>query len=125
MQRAGTTLCCGGQASQCGGFSCCRAWALERKLSSCGAWAYLLHRMWDLLGPGMEPVSSALTGGLLTTAPPGKSNATIFVSCLPFNFNYAIFFENQFKSKCNQLCQAFHSNSEFHIIATRVQPIPR
>ena len=50
---------CGAQASHCGGFSCCGAWALgawasvvvacglsscgsqalERRLSSCGAWA--------------------------------------------------------------------------------------
>ena len=29
--------------------------------------------MWDLPGPGIEPVSSALAGGFLTTAPPGKS----------------------------------------------------
>ena len=29
--------------------------------------------MWDLLGPGIEPVSPALAGGFLTTAPPGKS----------------------------------------------------
>ena len=28
--------------------------------------------MWDLPGPGLEPVSPALAGGLLTTAPPGK-----------------------------------------------------
>ena len=28
--------------------------------------------MWDLPGPGIEPVSPALAGGLLTTAPPGK-----------------------------------------------------
>ena len=28
--------------------------------------------MWDLPGPGLEPVSSALAGGLLTTVPPGK-----------------------------------------------------
>ena len=28
--------------------------------------------MWDLPGPGMEPVSPALAGGFLTTAPPGK-----------------------------------------------------
>ena len=28
--------------------------------------------MWDLPGPGLEPVSPALTGGFLTTAPPGK-----------------------------------------------------
>ena len=29
--------------------------------------------MWDLLGPGFKPVSPALAGGFLTTAPPRKS----------------------------------------------------
>ena len=28
--------------------------------------------MWDLPGPGPEPVSPALAGGLPTTVPPGK-----------------------------------------------------
>ena len=28
--------------------------------------------MWDLPGPGLKPVSPALVGGFLTTAPPGK-----------------------------------------------------
>ena len=28
--------------------------------------------MWDLPGPGLEPMSPALAGGFLTTAPPGK-----------------------------------------------------
>ena len=28
--------------------------------------------MWDLPGPGIEPVSPALAGGFLATAPPGK-----------------------------------------------------
>ena len=28
--------------------------------------------MWDLSGPGLEPVSPALAGEFLTTAPPGK-----------------------------------------------------
>ena len=37
------------------GFSSCSSWALERRLSSCGA-RVLLHRgMWDLSGPGMDP----------------------------------------------------------------------
>ena len=31
--------------------------------------------MWDLPGPGLKPVSPALAGGFLTTAPPGKSLA--------------------------------------------------
>ena len=38
--------------------------------------------MWDLPGPGLEPVSPALDGRFLTTAPPGK----------PFNFWYVFYF---------------------------------
>ena len=60
------------------GFRSCGCRALERRLSSCGAWAWLLHGMWDLPGPGLEPASPALGGGLLTTAPPGKPNPSIF-----------------------------------------------
>ena len=43
-----------------------------RRLSSCGARAWLLRGMWDLPRPGLEPVSPALAGRFLTTAPPGK-----------------------------------------------------
>ena len=43
-----------------------------RRLSNCGSRAQLLRGMWDLPGPGLEPVSPALAGGFLTTAPPGK-----------------------------------------------------
>ena len=32
--------------------------ALEHRLSDCGAWASLLCGMWDLPGPGIEPVVS-------------------------------------------------------------------
>ena len=35
--------------------------------------------MWDLPGPGLEPVSPALAGRFLTTAPPGKSLYLVFV----------------------------------------------
>ena len=31
-----------------------------------------LSAMWDLPGPGIEPVSTALAGGFLTTRPHGK-----------------------------------------------------
>ena len=34
--------------------------------------------MWDLPGPGLEPVSPALAGGFLTTAPPVKSPMLYF-----------------------------------------------
>ena len=43
-----------------------------RTLSSCGSRAQPLRGMWDPPGPGHEPVSPALAGGLPTTAPPGK-----------------------------------------------------
>ena len=43
-----------------------------RRLSNCGSRAQLLHGMWDLPRPGLEPVSPALAGRLSTTVPPGK-----------------------------------------------------
>ena len=43
-----------------------------RRLSNCGSRAQLLRGIWDPPGPGLEPVSPALAGGLSTTAPPGK-----------------------------------------------------
>ena len=81
-----------GYSSHCSGFSCCGAQALgtrasvvvarglsscgsralERRLSNHGSRAQLLRGMWDLPGPGLEPVSPALAGGFLTTVPPGK-----------------------------------------------------
>ena len=83
--RVGATLHCVAQASYCGGFSCCGAWALgarasvvaARGLSSCGSRASLLRRVWDLPGPGLKPVSPALAGRFLTTTPPGKSSSSV------------------------------------------------
>ena len=49
-----------------------------RRLSSCGSRAQLLCGMWDLPGPGLEPVSPALAGRFPTTAPPGKPYQFIF-----------------------------------------------
>ena len=45
-----------------------------RRLSSCGSQTQLLRGMWDLPRPELEPVSPALAGRFLTTAPPGKSS---------------------------------------------------
>uniref|UniRef100_A0A8C0CMQ9 Cysteine--tRNA ligase, cytoplasmic n=1 Tax=Balaenoptera musculus TaxID=9771 RepID=A0A8C0CMQ9_BALMU len=39
----------------------------------------LLRGMWDLPRPGLEPMSPALAGGFLTTAPPGKSLSWVFI----------------------------------------------
>ena len=55
------------------GLSSCGSRALEHRLSNCGARAELPRSMWDLPGPGLEPMSPALAGGYFTTAPPGKS----------------------------------------------------
>ena len=47
-----------------------------RRPSSHGSRAQPLRGMWDLPGPGHEPVSPASAGGLSTTAPPGKPRNT-------------------------------------------------
>ena len=52
------------------GFSSYGSQALEHRLSRVRA--QFLHGIWDLPGPGLKPVSPALAGGFLTTAPPGK-----------------------------------------------------
>ena len=65
--------CCTAWALGHSGFSSCGSWALEHGLNSCGTWAYLLHGVWDLPGPGIKPVSPALAGGFLSKVPPGKS----------------------------------------------------
>ena len=58
---------CSVRASPCCGFSCHGARALEHLgFSSCGSWAQFLWRMWDLPGPGIEPMSPALAGGFFT-----------------------------------------------------------
>ena len=78
---------CSVWASHCGGFSVCTAqalghrssgfsssgsWALEHRLSSCGAWTQLLHGIWDLPGAEIELKSPALAGGFFITEPAGK-----------------------------------------------------
>ena len=83
-------LCCSAWASRCGdgfslwwrlliaehqlwvtGFSSCSLRALECRLSS------VVHRLrsssiWDLPGPGIEPMTPALADSFLTTRPAGK-----------------------------------------------------
>ena len=77
----GASLCCRSWASHCGGFSSCRAQALE--LSCCGRGAQLLHGTWDLPG-SVSNQSPALAGGLLITGPPGKSLLVSFTDLVGF-----------------------------------------
>ena len=69
---SGATLPCSGSLVGPTGFSSCSSWALEHRLRSCGTWALLLLGMWNLPGPGIEPESPALAGGLDTTESPGN-----------------------------------------------------
>ena len=74
---------------------CCITWHLllwrtdslvvVRGLSSCGAWAQLLHSMWDLSSLARDkPAFPELQGGFLTTGPPGKSRELIFLKCMSY-----------------------------------------
>ena len=56
------------------GLGSCGSWALEYSLSSCGTQAQLLHGLWDLPRPEVEPMSPALAGRFFTTDLPGKSD---------------------------------------------------
>ena len=48
-----------------------------------GSWAELLCGLWDLLGLGIKPMSPALTGRFLSTAPPGKPTIEFSVKHIP------------------------------------------
>ena len=65
-----------------------------RRLSNCGSRAQLLRGMWDLPRPGLEPVSPALAGGFLTTAPLGKPTVWILRIILETNETCGYFFEH-------------------------------
>ena len=65
----GATLPRGVLTSHLGRFSCCNSGPLEHRLSSCGV--SLICGMWDLPGPGVEPVSPAWAGGFFTAEPLG------------------------------------------------------
>ena len=52
--------------------------------------------MWDLPGPGHEPVSPSLAGGFLTTAPPGKSP--------PWDFYINFKLKERLNEECDNLC---------------------
>ena len=52
----------------------------------------MLCGMWDLPGPGLEPVSPALAGGFLTIAPPGKSLIIFIYEFSNCEFSYSLKF---------------------------------
>ena len=66
--------------------------------------------MWDLPGPGLEPVSPALAGGILTAAPPGK----------PYHSFLKIQFEASRKCKVTEIKAPFGLNIFQDINAVRI-----
>lgn len=49
----------------------CRPWSSQAPVVV--SMALVLHGMWNLPGPGVEPMPPTLAGGLFTTIPPEKS----------------------------------------------------
>ena len=47
--------------------------------------------MWDLPGPGIEPVSPALAGGFLTTVPPGREVLIFSISNVISSLAHGLF----------------------------------
>ena len=51
----------------------------KHRLSSCGTGAQLLHSMWDLPRPKIEPVSPASAGRVFTAERPKKPFSLLFM----------------------------------------------
>ena len=85
--QAGPALCCSVQASVA------VAHGLQSMVSVVGGtWAQLLCGMWNLSGLGIKALSSALAGGFLSTAPPGKSHSCILNCLSSFAHLLALYF---------------------------------
>ena len=55
--------------------------------------------MWDLPGPGLEPVSPVSAGGFLTTAPPGKPTFLLYKYKMPILVELNL--NNEFDKRMN------------------------
>ena len=96
--------------------------------SSCILWAWLPGGMWNLPGPGIEPMSSELTGRLLTTGPPEKSLDLFIINkcsivghakiCLSFHMFWTIICKAArifvFKSFCELTKRIYKELLGFH-----------
>ena len=67
--------------------------------------------MWDLPGPGLEPMSPALAGGFLTAAPPEKPNTyvlelslNLIIACADSHMDYLEIIVKYFKILSSLLC---------------------
>ena len=82
---------CSAQASYCGSCSHWGAQALGTQASVAMACAQLLLSMWNLPGPGS--VYPAMSGGFLSTGPPGKSRILFIMvgGCYPWSLGVSVF----------------------------------
>ena len=113
------SLCCRARTLGARAFSSCSTWALERRVSSCGARAQLPRGTWDLPRPGLEPVSPALAGRFLTTAPPGKPKSCISKGFLTslwqcFNFVFNSIIIQKIKHFLDHIDNYLITNCQFH-----------
>ena len=99
-----------------------------RTLSSCGLRAQPPRGMWDLPGPGPEPVSPALAGGLLTTAPPGKPIQVflLFTHVYLSDIIFKAHITKVFKNLCIHIVSGYRqSNTVSRLISFSVQDLSR
>ena len=68
-----------GHRVQAHGFSRCGSRAPKGRLCGYGTRAQPLRSTWDPPGPGIEPASPAVQGGLPTTGPPRKSPTPVLL----------------------------------------------
>ena len=66
--------------------------------------------MWDLPGPGLKPMSPALAGRFLTTAPPGKPPNRVFLICFVLGFFSQNMESERIKSKSG--CRLYYVMNE-------------
>ena len=79
--------------------------------------------MRDLPRPGLEPMSPALAGGFLTTAPPGKVPQPRFVSVLIFCDENKLALLKKKRKEKDTLANSTHSNIFLHFPLNQ-KPIP-
>ena len=67
--------------------------------------------MWDLPGPGIEPVSPASAGGFLITVPPGKSLDEYFGPCTCFTYAFFLIKDHMHNLNTTSVIWEFNSFS--------------
>ena len=68
----------------------CSSWVLERGLSGCGTWAWLLWGMWDPPRPGIKPMSPTLEAD---SHPPCHQESLHFFFVYKYWFLKPLFFK--------------------------------